>query len=155
MRPITSTLMLIAAFAVSAQSNLNIVWREVAQAHSNAAGASPTVQPLAAASAPAPATVKVDRLVVSPAIVSGSVGKTVCISQLDIAAYTESGQRAQGVPVSVDMQQDHLRKLTFTPRARDLCFRPQQAGEYIIRLSSKVPAADGTLRGAQVFVRVS
>ncbi|MET0988402.1 MAG: hypothetical protein ABW034_23630 [Steroidobacteraceae bacterium] len=155
MRLITSTVMLIAAFAVSAQSNLKIVWREVGQTHSNAAGASPTVQPLAAASAPIPATVKVDRLVVSPAIVSGTVGKPVCISQLDIAAYTESGQRMQGVPVSVDMQQDHLRKLTFTPKDKDLCFRPLQAGEYIIRLSSKVPAADGTVRGAQVFVRVT
>lgn len=155
MRRLLSTSIVSLVGVLAAAQPQDIVWRRVAQARSNAAGASPTVQALMAAPGPVSAHVKVDRIVIAPAVITGTIGKPVCISQLDIAAYTDSGQRAHAVPLMVDMQQEHLRKLTFSTRNNDLCLRPTQTGEFTIRFSSQVPAADGTLRGAQVFVRVS
>jgi hypothetical protein len=155
MRTYLAFSLLLATSTVAAQGLPDIVWREIAQARSNAQGASPTVQSLASQSPPSPESPKVDRVEIAPEIVRGSVGALVCISQLDIAAYTHAGERASAVPLSIDMQQQQLRKLTFSPKPNDLCFRPREPGEYAIRFSSKLPAADGTLRGAQVFVRVS
>jgi hypothetical protein len=33
--------------------------------------------------------------------------------------------------------------------------KPVEAGEYTVRLTSMLPAQDGTMRGAQIFIRVS
>jgi len=33
--------------------------------------------------------------------------------------------------------------------------KPNEPGEYPVRLTSMLPAQDGTMRGAQMFIRVS
>jgi hypothetical protein len=38
---------------------------------------------------------------------------------------------------------------------KDICVRPAMAGEYPIRFTSVLPAKDGTMRGAQIFVRAA
>lgn len=154
MRRVGYSLLLLATASVAGEPTFDVVWREVAQVRSNAPGASPKVQPVVANSPPAAGNVRVNRVIVAPAIIHAQVGRPVCISGLDIAAFTDTGQRARAVPLTIDMQQNHLRKLSLDRKADDLCFRPSQSGEYAIRFSSKLPAEDGTLRGAQVFVRV-
>jgi hypothetical protein len=152
---VTALLVLMLAAIASAQPALQIAWRHVTQVRSNAAGGTPTVDPLPTLAQPATTRLKVDRIAVSPAIISSKVGKPVCIGQLDVAAYTDQGQRAPDVLLILDMQEEQLRNVTFSAKGKDLCLTPMRAGEFTLRFSSRVPAADGTFRGAQIFVRVS
>lgn len=130
-----------------------IAWRDIGLVRSATPDSPPVVLPLAAQTAGALTGVKVDRVAVEPAVLDVAVGGRVCISQFDIAAYA-GDERTAAVPLIVAMQVDHLQQLKMEAKPQDLCFRPQSAGEYAIRFTSKLPAADSTFRGAQVFVRV-
>lgn len=95
---------------------------------------------------------KVTRVDVQPTIVEVAVGKQVCVSSLQVRVFGADGRTVAGVPLEVAARQDHKPQLQLT-HAKDICMRPARAGEYPIRFTSKLPAPDDTLRGAQVFVR--
>ena len=58
-------------------------------------------------------------------------------------------------PLSVNVRQDHREHIGIERSPKDICLRPSAPGEYPVRLTSLLPASDGTMRGAQVFVRVA
>ena len=97
---------------------------------------------------------KVVRVEVEPAIVPLAVGKQVCISTLDVRAFTADGQALAGAPLTMTIREDQKLALQLTRPKGDFCVRPASPGEYPIRFTSKVPAPDATLRGAQIFLRV-
>ena len=136
------------------QTSFTIQWREVAQVQTSAAGEPAVVKPLAAKSPSQASEAKVERIAIEPAVLRTGRGKIVCLSRFDIAAYGPAGERTASVPLELHMQEQHLRTLTFESKPKDLCFRVTQTGELAIRLTSKIPARDGTYRGAQAFVRV-
>lgn len=138
---------------VCAEATFTIAWREVAQVHTGAAGEPAIVKPLAAKVPPQVLAMKIERMSIEPAVVRTRVGSLVCLSQFDIVALGKAGERASSVPLELAMQEQQMRKLTFESKPKDLCFRPTQPGELALRLTSKVPASDGTYRGAQAFVR--
>jgi hypothetical protein len=96
---------------------------------------------------------KVARVEVQPTIVEVAAGKQVCISSLQLQAFRTDGRLVAGAPLVIAVRQDHKPQLQLT-HAKGICMRPARKGEYPIRFTSKVPAADDTLRGAQVFLRV-
>jgi hypothetical protein len=96
---------------------------------------------------------KVVRVDVQPAIVTVAVGKQVCVSSLQIGAFGPDARPLAGAALTVEVREDHKQQLQLTHPKRDICMRPVRAGEYPIRFTSKLPAPDATLRGAQVFLR--
>ena len=97
---------------------------------------------------------KVVRVDVQPAELSVPLGKQVCISTLDVRAFTADGQALAGAPLTMTIREDQKLALQLTRPKGDFCVRPASPGEYPIRFTSKVPAPDATLRGAQIFLRV-
>ena len=89
-----------------------------------------------------------------PAELSVPLGKQVCISTLDVRAFTADGQALAGAPLTMTIREDQKLALQLTRPKGDFCVRPASPGEYPIRFTSKVPAPDATLRGAQIFLRV-
>ena len=65
------------------------------------------------------------------------------------------GSLVKQAPLSVAVRQDHRDALGIERGKDDICMRPIAAGEYPVRLTSVLPAKDGTARGAQIFLRVS
>jgi hypothetical protein len=102
--------------------------------------------------APVQRGTKIARVEVQPTIVEIAVGEQVCIASLRVRTLDADGRPVAGVPLSISVREDHKQPLQLT-RSKGICVRPARSGEYPIRLSSKVPAADDTLRGAQIFVR--
>ena len=147
-------LALISEVAAS-QANFNVHWKPVAQVRSNQPGMAPIVKPVVAKAPKDQANVGVERVVVTPSVVQTEVGKTVCLTQLDVATFDRQGGRRSGVPLAVDMRRDQLEHATVSARTQDFCLRLDRAGEYAIRFSSQWAANDGTFRGAQVFIRAS
>jgi hypothetical protein len=96
---------------------------------------------------------RVVRVDVRPEIVAVAVGKQVCISALQVSAIGPDGRPLAGAPLVIAVRQDHKVQLQLTRPKGDICMRPATAGEYPIRLTSKLPAPDETVRGAQVFLR--
>jgi hypothetical protein len=74
---------------------------------------------------------------------------------MNIRALGPERQLVDGAPLSISIRQDHKQRLGMNRSKRDICVRPNQAGEYPVRLTSMLPAKDGTIRGAQIFIRVS
>jgi hypothetical protein len=97
---------------------------------------------------------KISRVEVQPPILEVAVGKQVCIGSLQIRAFGADERPVAGAPLEIAVRQDHKAPLQLT-HSKDICMRPARRGEYPIRFTSKVPAPDDTLRGAQVFVRAS
>src|SRR5690606_1396909 len=64
-------------------------------------------------------------------------------------------QPVGGAPLSISVRQDHRNQLGLSRSKRDICLRPSEAGEYPLGLTRRVPARDGTTRGAQAYMRVS
>ena len=95
---------------------------------------------------------KVARVDVQPTVVEVAVGKQVCIGTLQVRAFGADGKAIAGVPLEIAVRQDQKVQLQLT-RSKGLCMRPARSGEYPVRFTSKVPAADDSLRGAQIFVR--
>jgi hypothetical protein len=139
----------------ASQVNFDIHWTPVAQVRSNQPEIAPVVKPVATKVPKDPANVRVERVVASPSVVPTAVGKTVCLTQLDIATFDRQGGRRSGVPLVVDMRRDQLEHATVTTRNQDFCLRLDRAGEYAVRFTSQWAASDGTFRGAQVFIRAS
>jgi hypothetical protein len=95
---------------------------------------------------------RVARVDVQPTIVEVAVGKQLCIGSLQVRAFGADGRAIAGAAVEIAVRQDHKPQLQVT-HSKDICMRPARSGEYPIRFTSKLPAPDDTLRGAQVFLR--
>ena len=138
-------LCLIAPIQGAAQvADFKVAWTNVGEVVSAAEGAAVTLQP----------GTKIARVDVQPMIVAAEVGKQVCIGSLQLRAFGADGRPITGVPLVIAVRQDHKPQLRLT-HLKGICMRPARGGEYPIRFTSKVPAADDTLRGAQIFLRVS
>ncbi|HEV8333951.1 MAG TPA: hypothetical protein VGQ22_21190 [Steroidobacteraceae bacterium] len=136
---------LIAPIQGTAQvADFRISWTPIGEVVSATAGNATTMQP----------GTKVARVDVRPTIVAVAVGKQVCIGSLQVLAFGADGRPIAGAPLVMAVRQDHKPQLQVT-HLRDICMRPARKGEYPIRFTSKVPAADDTLRGAQIFLRAS
>lgn len=101
------------------------------------------------------ANVRVEQVEVEPVIQVLAIGQRLCVTQLSIRATGPGRQEIGGAPLSISVRQDHKQRLGLSRSKRDICLQPNEAGEYPVRLTSLLPARDGTTRGAQVFVRVN
>jgi hypothetical protein len=101
------------------------------------------------------ANVKVELVDVTPVINELTVGQRLCLTQMNIRAVGPDKEMVPGAPLSIAVRQDHKQRLGLSRSKRDICLKPNTPGEYPVRLTSMLPARDGTTRGAQVFVRVS
>ena len=98
--------------------------------------------------------VTIARIDAQPVVNELTVGSRVCITSLKIVAYDAKGVPVKHAPLSISIRQDHKDLIGLTRSKNDICIAPSAAGEYPIRFTSLLPAKDGTLRGAQIFVRV-
>jgi hypothetical protein len=101
------------------------------------------------------ANVKIEQVEVSPSITQLNVGDRLCLSAMNIRALGPERELVGGAPLSISIRQDHKQRLGMSRSKRDICVRPNEPGEYPVRLTSMLPAKDGTIRGAQIFIRVS
>jgi hypothetical protein len=99
--------------------------------------------------------VSVARVEVTPQVSALVVGQRLCLTSLRIVATDGKHLPVKQAPLSVSVRQDQRDVLGVDRRSDDICVRPAATGEYPIRFTSALPAADGTMRGAQIFVRVS
>jgi len=99
--------------------------------------------------------VKVSRIDVDPTVTALHIGDRFCVSSLRIEALAPDGSAVKRAPLSVSVRQDHRDSLQLERTDRDICMRPNEAGEYSIRFASMLPASDGSTRGAQIFLRVA
>jgi hypothetical protein len=98
--------------------------------------------------------VTVAKVDVDPSIVPLKVGQRFCLTSLRVEASSEDHVGVEGAPLSVSVRQDHRERLAIQRSKRNICFKPTAGGEYPVRLTSMLPARDGTTRGAQIFLRV-
>ena len=146
-----------AAFAQTA--DFQIVWVVVGEAEANANGppvrAGRHVFMASDLMSLSMKNVKVARVDVAPAVSQIATGQRLCISSLKITAYAPGAEVLKSAPLSVSVRQDQKQKLALMRDKNDICVTPNAAGEYPIRFASLLPAADGTTRGSQIFLRVS
>lgn len=100
------------------------------------------------------ANVRVERVEVEPVIHPLAVGEPLCVSQMSIRALGPGKGPVGEAPLSISIRQDHKQRLGLNRSKRDICVQPTEAGEYPMRLTSMLPALDGTARGVQVYIRV-
>lgn len=96
---------------------------------------------------------QVESVDIDPVIIEIGLGGQLCLSALSIRAFGSDRRPVGGAPLSISIRQDHKENLAMRRSRKDICMRPASSGEYPIRLTSLIPAADGTMRGAQVFLR--
>jgi hypothetical protein len=138
-------LCLIAPIQGAAQvADFKVAWTDVGEVTSSAAASAAGIQP----------GTKIARVDVQPTIIEVAVGKQVCIASLQIVAFGADGRPIAGAPLVIAVRQDHKPQLQLT-HLKGICMRPARKGEYPIRFTSKLPAPDDTLRGAQIFLRAS
>ena len=101
------------------------------------------------------ANIKVEQVDIAPAITQLEVGERLCMSAMNIRAIGPERELVGGAPLSISVRQDHKQRLGLNRSKRDICVKPNEPGEYPVRLTSMLPAKDGTMRGAQMFIRVS
>jgi hypothetical protein len=101
------------------------------------------------------ANVKIEQVDVSPAITQLNIGDRLCLSAMNIRALGPERELVGQAPLSISVRQDHKQRLGLKRSKRDICVKPNEPGEYPVRLTSMLPAKDGTIRGAQIFIRVS
>jgi hypothetical protein len=101
------------------------------------------------------ANIKVEQVDVSPAVTEMNVGERLCIGKMNIRALGPDRELVHGAPLSISVRQDHKQRLGLNRSRRDICVKPNEPGEYPVRLTSMLPARDGSIRGAQIFIRVS
>jgi hypothetical protein len=139
--------------------NFQIIWVVVGEAASGAGNSAARAgKHLFTASELASMSLKntqVARVQVEPAVVQIATGVRLCLSSLNIQASGSDRALIKHAPLSVSVRQDHKDRLGLGPSTNDICVTPTSPGEYQIRFTSLLPAADGTMRGAQIFVRVS
>lgn len=143
--------------AAAQSAEFTIEWTVIGQA-----AASDTVRPVRAGKelfTPADLSmlslqnVRVARVDVQPVVLEVAAGQRICVPTLEIQAFDSEGKPVGNAPLSIAVRRDHEKALQLTRSKQDICLRPASAGEYPLRFSSLLPAADGTMRGAQVFVR--
>lgn len=100
------------------------------------------------------ANVKVEQVDVAPVVSELAVGQRLCLAKMNIRTTGPDKQVVGGAPLSISVRQDHRPRLGLSRSKRDICLQPSEAGEYPVRLTSMLPARDGTTRGAQVYLRV-
>jgi hypothetical protein len=154
----TAVFALMVATSGSAQdANFTIVWSTLGEVAASAQQSARTGRQLFTAAELADLSLKkitVARVEVEPTIVTLRPGEGFCLSTLQVRATTEQRTPVDGAPLSVSVRQDHRPALGIRRSKNDICFAPTAAGEYPVRLQSLLPARDGTLRGAQMFLRV-
>lgn len=101
------------------------------------------------------ANVKVERVDVTPVVNELIVGQRLCFTKMNIRTLGPDREPIAGAPLSISVRQDHKQRLALNRTKRDICVQPNEAGEYPVRLTSMLPARDGTMRGAQMYIRVS
>jgi hypothetical protein len=124
--------------------DFKVAWTAVGQGVSSADKGAATIEQ----------DTKISRVDVQPTIIEVAVGQQVCISSLQVRAFGADGRPIAGAPLEIAVRQDHKPQLQLT-HSKGICMRPARKGEYPIRFTSKIPAADDTLRGAQIFLRAS
>ena len=97
--------------------------------------------------------VQVTKVDAAPVVIELRVGEEICVSSLELRAYASDPQPLDGAPMSIAVRQDQKERLGLRRSRHDICMKPQEVGEFPVRFTSLVPAPDGTMRGAQVFVR--
>jgi len=101
------------------------------------------------------ANVRVEQVEVAPVVNELATGQRMCVTNLSIRTLGPGKELVGGAPLSISVRQDHKPRLGLKRSKRDICLQPTEAGEYPVRLTSMLPARDGTTRGAQVYLRVS
>jgi hypothetical protein len=99
--------------------------------------------------------VRVTSVEVEPVVSEIRVGDEWCLSSLRMHAFGPQREPIPTAPLSVSVRQDHREHIGLQHSPKDICLRPVKAGEYSVRLTSLLPAPDGSMRGAQVFLRVA
>lgn len=133
-----------AAAAVAQRADFKVLWSTLGEVVSTGKDVA-KVQPGS----------KVMRVDVEPAIVNIAVGRQLCLSSLQVRAIGPDSRPLAGAPLSISIREDQKVSLQLTHPKGDICMRPARAGEYPVRFTSKLPAPDGTRRGAQLFLRAS
>jgi hypothetical protein len=100
------------------------------------------------------ANVKIEQVDVTPVISELAIGERLCLTAMNIRTLGPGREPVGEAPLSISVRQDHKQRLGLSRSKRDICVTPTDAGEYPLRLTSMLPANDGTMRGAQVFIRV-
>lgn len=98
--------------------------------------------------------VEVAQVKVEPEISAIAPGQRICMTSLHVSAFAPDRSRVESAPLSISIRQDHRHRLSMQRKSDDICFAPQEPGEYPVRVTSLLPAPDGTMRGAQFFLRV-
>jgi hypothetical protein len=160
-RPLRPLILLVLTFCwlpAQSQNDFQIVWVVVGEAASAAGSDQPGAgRHLFMASELADFSLKrivVARVDAQPVVNELTMGQSVCLTALKILAYDPHGTAIKRAPLSVSIRQDHKDMIGLTRTKDDICIAPNAPGEYPIRFTSLLPAKDGTMRGAQIFVRV-
>jgi hypothetical protein len=124
-------------------ADFKIAWTTIGEAVSSAEQNAATAQ----------RATKIARVAVQPTVVAVAVDKQVCIASLQLRAFGADGKPIAGAPLTIEVRADHKVQLQVT-HLKGICMRPAKSGEYPIRFTSKLPAPDDTVRGAQIYLRV-
>jgi hypothetical protein len=145
--------------ASDAQTSYQVVWVVIGEASSATdKGSAHAGRQLFMASdlvAKSLANIKIEQVDVTPAITELDIGERLCLSAMNIRALGPERELVGEAPLSISVRQDHKQRLGLSRSKRDICVKPNEPGEYPVRLTSMLPAKDGTMRGAQMFIRVS
>ena len=101
------------------------------------------------------ANVRIEQVDVTPIVNELAVGQRMCLAKMSIRALGPGKEIVADAPLSISVRQDQRPRLGVSRSKRDICLQPTEPGEYPVRLTSMLPARDGTTRGAQVYLRVS
>ncbi|MBL8267191.1 hypothetical protein [Steroidobacter sp.] len=101
------------------------------------------------------ANVKIEQVDVAPVVNQLVIGERLCLTKMSIRTLGPGKEPVGGAPLTIHVRQDHKQRLGLSRSKKDICLQPNAAGEYPLRLTSMLPARDGTTRGAQVYIRVS
>lgn len=141
-----------------AQGGFQIVWVNVGEvATADAAGNARAGRRLFDAGDLASLTlanVRIGRVEVEPATIRLHVGQQWCLTSLAMHAFGPDRQFVPAAPLSITVRQDHREHIGLRRSRKDICVRPVSAGEYPVRFTSLLPAPDGSMRGAQIFITV-
>jgi hypothetical protein len=99
--------------------------------------------------------IRITQVEALPIVTELRVGKEWCLPQLQIKALGADGAPTPAAPLSITVRQDHREHIGLLRTRKNICLKPTQPGEYPLRLTSLLPAPDGSTRGAQIFLRVA
>ena len=99
--------------------------------------------------------VRITQVEALPVVIELRVGEQWCLTQLQMTALGAERDTVPAAPLSITVRQDHREHIGLRHTFKNICLKPTQAGEYPLRLTSLLPAPDGSTRGAQIFLRVA